>query len=124
VARSSPGARSRISQAANGLAWLVLFVLSGAGLWIASRFGWIGLMLLGGATWLVCSRAALDEDVPTWSPAVLRAAMERQRGQGAAPEERAARRAERRTLSSAWRFYGRCGMVLMAVGAAGFIWQR
>ncbi len=105
---------------ANAAAWGVIVVLIGAAALVANRLGFIGLLLLGSATWLVCIRAELDQDAPTWGTAVFKASMDGRRS----PEQHAAMLEERRAFASPLRFYCRCGMVLAAVGVAGFIWQQ
>ena len=86
---------------------------------VTQRLGFAGLFLLGGVTWLVCTRASLDQAVPTWGVHVFRAGMERPRSM----EARAAAAAEHAAALSPLRFYGRCGAVLAAIGAAGFGWE-
>ena len=108
------------SAVANAAAWGVIAVLIGAAVLVANRLGFMGLLLLGSATWLVCTRAELDQGTPTWGTAVLKAGMDGRRS----PEQHAAMLEERRAFVSPLRFYRRCGMVLAAVGAAGFVWQQ
>ena len=105
---------------ANAVAWGVIVLLIGAAVLVASRLGFMGLLLLGSATWLVCLRAELDQDTPTWGTAMFKARMDGRRS----PEQHAAMLEERQAFTSPLRFYRRCGMVLAAVGAAGFIWQQ
>ena len=105
---------------ANAAAWGVFALLFAAAVKIATALGFVGLIILGGATWLVCSRAALDEDAAGWGTEVFRARM----GRSGSPEERAARAAERDGFQGPLRFFGRCGMALVAMGVAGFVWQR
>ena len=105
---------------ANAAAWGVIVLLIGAAVLMANRLGFMGLLLLGSATWLVCVRAELDQDTPTWGTAVFKARMDGRRS----PEQQAAMLEERRAFTSPLRFYRRCSMVLAAVGAAGFIWQQ
>lgn len=57
--------RSSAGALANALAWSVVAALIAAAVLVVNRLGFVGLMLLGGATWLVCLRAELDQDVPT-----------------------------------------------------------
>lgn len=104
---------------ANATAWLAIAALIGVAAVVADRFGFLGLLLLGALTWLVCIRAALDNEVPTGGIEVLTAALARPRS----PEDRASLEAERGATLSPFRFYGRCGAFLAVVGAAGFAWQ-
>ena len=103
----------------NLVAWGVLAALALLALVIADRLGFVGLLVLGALTWLICSMARMDQDAPTWGMEVFRARMR----DGGSPEQRAAGSAEREAFLSPLRFYARCGMVLAAVGAAGFCWQ-
>ena len=105
---------------ANAAAWGVIVLLIGAAVLMVNRLGFLGLLLLGSATWLVCIRAELDQDAPTWGMEVFKARM----GERRSPEQHAAMLEERRAFTSPLRFYRRCGMVLAAIGAAGFIWQQ
>ena len=105
---------------ANAVAWGAIVLLIGAAVLMVNRLGFMGLLLLGSATWLVCTRAELDQDTPTWSTEVFKARMDGRRS----PEQHAAMLEERRAFTSPLRFYRRCGMVLAAVGAAGFIWEH
>lgn len=104
---------------ANALAWGVVAALIVAAVLVVDRLGFVGLMLLGGATWLVCLRAELDQDVLTWGTEVFRAHLEQRRPS----EQREAAKAERHALLSPLRFYARCGMALAAAGLAGVLWQ-
>ena len=105
---------------ANAAAWGVIVLLVGAAVLIVNRLGFVGLLLLGSATWLVCIRAKLDQDIPAWGTEVFKVRMDGRRS----PEQQAAMLEERRAFTSPLRFYRRCGMVLTAIGAAGFIWQQ
>ena len=105
---------------ANAAAWGVIVLLIGAAALVADRLGFMGLLLLGSATWLVCIRAELDQDVPTWGTEVFKARV----GGRRSPERQAAVLEECRAFVSPLRFYRRCGMVLAAVGGVGFIWQQ
>jgi hypothetical protein len=111
--------RSRAGMVANGAAWAVVLALACAAVLVANRLGFAGLFLLGSATWLVCTRAALDRAVPSWGVAVFRAAAETARS----PEEREAAAAARQQELAPLRFYGRCGAALAAIGALGVAWQ-
>lgn len=86
---------------------------------ITARLGFAGLFLLGCLTWLVCTRASLNQVVPTWGVDVFRAAAERPRS----VEGKAAADADHQAVMPPLRFYGWCGAFLAAVGAAGFAWQ-
>lgn len=103
----------------NAVAWGGFVVLLCVAVWVAQALGFAGLFLLGGVTWLVCSRAAMDSETPTWGVEVMRARMTRARS----VEERAAVEHERQAFASPLRFYGRCGMALAGAGAVGFAWQ-
>ncbi len=105
--------------AANAAAWAVVALLIAAAIVVVNRLGFIGLLLLGGATWLVCVRVELDEDAATWGTEVFKARMARP-----PPEQHAAMLAERHRLVAPLRFYRRCGMVLVAAGIVGFVAQR
>ncbi len=111
--------RFSLGTAANGLAWLVIVGLIGLALLAADRLGFLGLLLLGLMTWLVCTLVALDEAAPTWGAEVFRSRMS---GSGS-PEQRAAACAEHDAALSPVRFYRWCGIALVAVGAAGLAWQ-
>ena len=111
--------RSRWATAANVAAGCVVALLIVAALVLTARLGFAALAVLGLATWLICTRAALDLDVPITSVAVFRARMEQPRS----PEERAGRETERQAISDPLKFVGRCGIVLTAIGVAGFAWQ-
>ena len=111
--------RLGVGAVANAAAWLVLGGLAVGAVLVANRLGFVGLVLLGGLTWLVCMRASLDQKVPTWGVEVFRASMEHPRS----VEERAAAYADHQATLSPLRFYGRCGALLAAVGAIGFVWQ-
>ena len=88
---------------ANAAAWGVIVLLIGAAVLIANRFGFMGLLLLGSATWLVCTRAELDQDAPTWGTEVFKALMDGCRS----PEQHAAMLEERRAFVSPLRFHRR-----------------
>ena len=108
-------ARMRIGDA---LGWLGIAAIIVAALAVADRLGFLGLFLIGGLAWLVCTRAALDHDVPTWSVQSFAAHL-RQRSPGQRAEEEARRQSTLLPL----RHFGRCARVLTAIGAAGFAWQ-
>ena len=108
------------STIANLAAWSVFVLLIGVALLVTDRLGFVGLMLLGGLTCLVCIRAEMDQDVPTWGVEVFKARM----NTTSSPEQRAAMHDERMAFVSPLRFYRSCGAALIAIGAAGFIWQQ
>ncbi len=96
---------------ANLVAMAVFVALAACAVWLTLQLGFVALLLLGLVTWLVCLRAGLNEDVPTWSTEVFRARMtDRHR---AHPSE----------AHAALTFYRRCGILLTAVGAAGCAWM-
>ena len=110
---------------ANVAAWVVIAALAALAFVMADVLGFLGLLVIGAATWLVCSRAAQDES-PHWrGPFTIegappdRAARQRL----PSPEQQAATQADWAARLDPIRFFGRCGMVLTAVGAAGFAIQ-
>jgi hypothetical protein len=105
--------------ATNAAAWGLCGVLVAAAIAIANRLGFLGLLLLGGFVWFVCVRAEMNDEAPTWSTQVFRSRMDAK----ATPEQRAALDAARHAFVSPLRFYGRCGMVLAAIGASGLLWE-
>lgn len=105
---------------ANAAAWGVIVLLIGAAVLVANRLGFMGLLLLGSAAWLVCVRAELDQNTSTWGTEVFKTRMNERRS----PEQHAAMLEDRRAFVSPLRFYRRCGMILAVIGAAGFIWQQ
>jgi hypothetical protein len=105
----------------NAVAWLLVAGLIGVAVVIAALFGAVGLILLGALTALVCVRADVAEESPTWGPDVFRAKMTEG---GASPEQRAAMQSERQTRVGPLRYYRRCGMALIAIGAVIFLWQQ
>ncbi len=105
---------------ASALAWGVIVLLIGAAVLMTNRLGFMGLLLLGSATWLVCIMAELDQDAPTWGTEVFKARLDARRS----PEQHAAMLEERQAFVSPLRFYRRCGMILAAVGSVGFVWQQ
>lgn len=112
--------RLSASSAANAVAWAVVAGLAALALVLVAVLGPFGLVLLGLATLLVCTRMSLHEDTPTWSTHVLRARMD----SPASPEQRAALRADRQAAHASLRFYRLCGGVLLLAGIAGFAWQQ
>lgn len=111
--------RFSAASAANLAAWTVIGALLCAAVVMTAVLGFVGLLILGAATWLVCILAELNEDAPTWGVGVFEARM---RGAGS-PEQRAATHEEHQTFLSPLRFYRRCGIALTAIGAIGFVWQ-
>ena len=106
--------------AAEAIAWVVFLALIGVALVVAHRLGFVGLFLLGAATWLVCVRAEMDQDVPTWGAETFRSRME----DAGSPEQRAAALGERQAAIVPLRFGRRCGIVVTTIGALGFLWQQ
>ena len=103
---------------ANALGWLGIAAIIVVALVVANLLGFLGLFLIGGLGWLVCTRAALSNDVPTWSAPSFAAHLEQR-----SPEQQAAEAAQRQSSLLPLRSYGPCAMVLTAIGAAGFAWQ-
>ena len=103
----------------NAIAWAGIACMIAVAFAVAQLLGFLGLFLVGGLAWLVCTRAALDSDVPTWGRDAFAARM----AQAGSPEQRAARQAERASALQPLRYYGRCAMALALIGAAGFAWQ-
>ncbi|RKK02868.1 hypothetical protein EBE87_09745 [Pseudoroseomonas wenyumeiae] len=92
----------------NGLGWVVILALVAAALALVRLLGFPGLLILGLLCCLICTRAELSEDVPSWGRQVFAARMARA---GEAPDR------------AAFRFYRRCGCVLLLAGLAGTAWQ-
>ncbi len=111
--------RFSAGSAANLAAWAVFGVLICAAVVAVAVLGFVGLLILGGATWLICTMAELNHDAPTWGTDVFKARM----GGAGSPEQRAAMHDERRAFLSPVRFYRNCGIFLALVGAAGVGWQ-
>ena len=111
--------RFSLDRAANAAAWGVVFLLAAAAIVIVAILGFAGLLVLGLATWLVCTMAALDQEAPTWGVEVFKARMNRP----ANPEQRAAEAADRAAITSPLSFYRWCGVALTAIGTAGFAWH-
>ena len=105
--------RFSANSAASAVAWAVVMLLILAATWLTSGLGFMGLLLLGGLTCLVCVRAELDSNAPTWGTEVFKAQMARQHS----PEQKAAMLEEDRVS------YPRSGFT---VGAAHFscLWER
>lgn len=112
--------RFSASNVANAAAWAVIFGLIGVAIVMADVLGFIGLLILGAVTWLVCVRAEMDQDAPTWGTEVFKARMKG----GSSPEQRAAMLEEQHAFTSPLRLYRRSGMFLTFVGLFGFIWQQ
>lgn len=104
---------------ANAFAWMALCGLIGLAAVMVAALGFPGLLLLGGATWLICVLAELHDDLPTWGVKVFRAQADRSHS----PEHRAALAEQKRAFISPLRFYRRCGVVLFLAGVAGTVWQ-
>jgi hypothetical protein len=103
----------------NALAWVGIFTLIGVAIVIVDVFGFVGLILLGLMTAFTCVSAELGEDVPTAGVELFKSHMG-----GGTPEQRAAMLEEKRGFVAPLRFYKWCGMFLIIVGVAGFIWQQ
>jgi hypothetical protein len=112
--------RFSASSAANAIAWAVFVLLILAAMALTNRLGFMGLLLLGGATCLVCVTAELDRNAPTWGVEVFRARLTKP----SSPEQRAAMLDEGRLFVSPLRFYRWCGLFLMLVGEVGFAAQH
>jgi hypothetical protein len=104
---------------ANALAWAVMIALLAVAFVLVLAIGPFGLILLGLLTMFVCSSFTLRDDVPTWGTEVFKARM----NDDSSPEQRAARREEKRADLSSARFYSQCGIVLIVAGAMGVAWQ-
>ena len=111
--RFSPGSVLNLA------AWAVVGLLIVGALLVANRLGFVGLILLGGATGLVCNAAKLNQDAPTWGTEVFKARMQGPRSS----EQQAAMMEERQGFLSPLKFYGRCGMALTVIGLLGAAWQ-
>ena len=90
----------------NLVAWGVLIALGAGAVLFVNRLGFVGLAVLGLLTLLVCSRVAMDDDMPSWGEHVFRERMGRPKAPG--PD---------------LRFFQLCGAGLATVGALGFAWQ-
>jgi hypothetical protein len=104
----------------NAIAWLLIAGLIGVATVVANIFGAIGLILLGALTALICARAEMAEEAPTWGTEVFKA----QITDRASPEQRAAHLSERQTRVAPLRFYGCCGLTVRAFGVVIFFWQQ
>jgi hypothetical protein len=96
----------------NRLGWIVIAVLAGAAAVLVALLGFVGLLLLGMATALVCARAEADEDNPLMWSRGSRAGFDLPRGGG-----------DRPAAPLPLRRYFWCGIVLAVLGAAGAVWQ-
>ncbi len=114
------GMRLSLQAMANNAAWAIIIGLAGLAVVMVLILGPFGLILLGLMTMLVCTGFSLNDQVPTWGPAVFGA----QTAQQDSPEQRAGMLEERRTTLLGLRFYRRCGILLVLAGAAGFAWQQ
>ena len=112
--------RFSASSAANAVAWAVIFLLILAAMVLTYRLGFMGLLLLGSATCLVCMTAELDRNAPTWGVEVFKAQLTKP----SSPEQRAAMLEGDRLLLSPIRFYRWCELVLMVAGGLGFVVQH
>ena len=112
--------RFSASSTANAVAWTVIFLLILAAMVLTYKLGFMGLLLLGGATCLVCTMAELDRNTPTWGVEVFKAQMTKP----GSLEQRAAMLEEDRLLLSPLRFYRWCGLALMLAAGLGFAVQH
>ena len=106
--------RFSASNVANAVAWAVIFGLIGVAIVVADVLGFMGLLILGAMTCLVCMRAEMDQDVPTWGAEVFRAQMEG----GGSPEQRAAVLEQQHAFTSPLRLCRRAGRVHLAAVVA------
>lgn len=111
--RPSPGG------VANGLAWIGIAGLVALSFWLVMVLGFPGILLLGLLTTLVCVRAELSNDVPSWSRGVFESRMRRD----PSVERRAAAEHAAAQDRSVLRLYRVYGLILIAAGLAGTIWQ-
>jgi len=105
---------------ANAFAWAVIIGLIAVLFTLVLVIGPFGLILLGLCTMFVCTSFELRDDVPTWGTDVFKARMI----DDGSPEQRAARREEKRNRLASVRFYNWCGIVLTIAGVSGFAWER
>jgi hypothetical protein len=103
----------------NVAAWAALLGLIAVAFVVVVLLGPLGLLILGLATLLICTRLELNDEMPTWGVEVMRVRLT----DTTSPEQRAALLAERHERLSPLRFGRWCGLVLLVAGAAGFIWQ-
>ena len=111
--------RPSASSIVNGLAWVGIFVLIGVGLGVVQVLGFPGVLILGLLTTLICVQAELSEDVPTWSRSLFESRAVRPRSD----EERGAGTEARERAISPLRYYRGCGLLLIAAGLLGTVWQ-
>lgn len=104
---------------ANGVAWIGIFALIGLSLGLVSVLGFPGVLILGLLTTLICVRAELSDDVPTWSRALFESRLPRSRSLEAHAADLEVRDASRSPL----RYYRGCGLILIAAGLVGTAWQ-
>jgi hypothetical protein len=112
--------RFHAADIANFVAWLVLLFLIAIAFVVVIILGPFGLVLLGLAVLFVCTAVSLDDANPTWSVEVFRA----RQLDSTSPEQKAAHAEDRKRLLGSLRFYRLCGLTLLIVGVAGFVWQR
>lgn len=103
----------------NAIAWIGIITLIAASLWIVQVLGFPGILILGLLTTLICVRADLSEDVPTWGRAVFEARLVRAKSL----EEQAVVQEAREGARSPLLYYRGCGLVLIALGLLGTVWQ-
>jgi len=103
----------------NGLAWVGILLLIALAFVLVQRLGFPGVLILGLVTTLVCLRAEMSEDVPTWGRAPFEARLTN-RG---SVEERTAMAEARSRAVSPLRYYRACGLLLIAAGLAGTVLQ-
>src|SRR3954465_7211754 len=115
-----PPMRPSAPEAVNAVAWAVLAALIGVALHMIVVLGPFGLILLGLLTLFVCTSMELREDSPTWSVGAFKPRADRLES----PEQRAAAADERALARAPLPFYRWCGVVLLAAGVAGFVWQQ
>jgi hypothetical protein len=104
------GMRVPVSSILDGLGWVVILLLVAACLGLVRVLGFPGVLILGLLCSLVCVRAELSDEVPSWGRHLFAARMARD-----------ARRA--RPDESPFRFGLRCGLALTLAGLAGSLWQ-
>ena len=112
----------------NLLGWASIFAAAGIAGIVAYLLGFVGLILLGMATAMVCSRAEADEHNPSiWARADLNPQSRADQVYGPrrpSPEDSIADRLARSVRIAPLRFYFWCGIVIAAAGVFGFLWQQ
>ena len=98
-----------------GLGWIGVFALIGASLLLVRRMGFPAVLLLGLIASLVCVRAELSQDTPSWGRDIFAARWHSRPD----ASERQASAEQVATL----RFYRNCGFALILAGALGSVWQ-